>query len=91
MIREGLRKICEIKVEWIEPNGYNHGLMNPFKGYLTIGEFAKKAGITVQGVHKALKDKKRKIKKVTRIGYVYLIHESEMKKFTGRRWKGTHE
>lgn len=59
--------------------------MDPLKGYLTICELAKKAGVSVQAVHKALKSKKRKIKKFSRIGYVYLIHKSELKKFTRRR------
>jgi len=55
--------------------------MHKLKGYLTVIEFAAKVGMTTQGIRKALLAKRNRIKKFVEIGSIYLIHESEVKKF----------
>jgi len=57
--------------------------MKNIDGYLTIKVFAETVGKSVQAIHKAIKAKR--VVKYTRIGYMYLIHESEAKKFKSGR------
>lgn len=59
--------------------------MQKIKGYLTVKEFAMKVGVTPQAIAKALKAKKKRIKKAVCAGYMFLIHESEVKHFKRMR------
>ena len=59
--------------------------MHKLKRYLTVKEFASKVKMTTQAIHKALKAKRNRIKKFVEIGSIYLIHESEVKKFKRMR------
>ena len=59
--------------------------MHKIKGYLTVNEFAGKVGMTAQGIRKALGAKRNRIKKFVEIGSIYLIHESELKRFKRMR------
>lgn len=52
------------------------------KDFILISEFAKKANVTVQAIHKAMKA--GRIIKVERLGPVWLVHTSELKQFKGR-------
>lgn len=49
--------------------------------YIPVSEFVKLAGVTRQAIHLA-KDEGR-IKKFKKIGPIFLIHKSEVKKFKG--------
>jgi hypothetical protein len=55
----------------------------PKTEYILISEFAKKAGISRQAVHKAMHAKR--ITDFKRLGPLWLIHTSEIKKFKGAR------
>lgn len=55
--------------------------MQTFKGYLTVRDFADKAGMTDQAIRKALTAKRKRIKKFVKVGLMYLIHESELRNF----------
>ena len=53
-------------------------------GYLYVKDFAKIARMSIQGVHKAFEPKRKKTKRIEnfiRVGSIYLIHRSELKKF----------
>ena len=52
------------------------------KDFILISEFAKRANVTVQAVHKAMKA--GRISRVQRLGPVWLVHTSELKKFKRR-------
>ena len=51
------------------------------KDYLTVKQFAKKVGMSTQAIHKILNSKKKRITKFVNIGFMYLIHKSELKDF----------
>jgi hypothetical protein len=59
------------------------GDMKNIDGYLTIKVFAETVGKSVQAVHKAIKAKR--VGKYMRVGYMYLIHKSEAKRFKSGR------
>jgi len=52
-------------------------------GMILIREFAKRAGVSVQAIHKAMKA--GRLVRVERLGPVWLIHTSELKKFKGEK------
>ena len=59
--------------------------MQKLKGYLTVKAFAAKAGMTDQAIRKAITAKRKRIKKFVKIGFMYLIHESEVNHFKRMR------
>ena len=68
----------QIKVAALKPMRYNLPMTNKM---ILISQFAKRAGVTVQAIHKAMKAKR--LTRVERLGPVWLIHPSELKKFKG--------
>ena len=57
--------------------------MSKMENYILVSEFAKTIGISVQAVHKAMKEKR--ISDYKRIGNFYLIHRSEIQAFKANR------
>lgn len=54
----------------------------PDKDFILISEFAKRAGVSVQAVHKAMKA--GRLSRVQRLGPIWLVHTSELVKFKKR-------
>ncbi len=52
------------------------------KDFILISEFAKRVSVSVQAVHKAMKA--GRISRVQRLGPLWLVHTSELRKFKGR-------
>ena len=59
--------------------------MPNISAYMSVKEFSKLVGVTVQAVHKAIKA--GRVKQCKRIGYVYLIGSGEVKKFKNEKRK----
>lgn len=53
------------------------------ESYILVSEFAEAVGVTVQAVHKAMKEKR--ITDFKRMGPLWLVHKSEIQKFKENR------
>ena len=57
--------------------------MTKMENYITVSEFAKAVGVTVQAIHQAMREKR--IRDFTRLGPIYLIHRDEIERFQSNR------
>ncbi len=69
-------------VEVLKPTLYNES-MTKMESYILISEFAEAVGVTVQAIHKAVKQ--GRIKDTKRMGQFWLIHKSEIQRFKENR------
>ena len=62
-------------VEVFKPSEYD-AVMTKLEDYITVSEFAARAGVSVQAIHKAMKQ--ARLKDFRRLGPVWLIRKSEV-------------
>ena len=65
-------------VEIFKPSEYD-AAMTKLEDYITVSEFAARAGVSVQAIHKAMRA--GRIRNFQRVGSIYLIDRDEMDKF----------
>jgi len=63
--------------------------MAKLEDYMTVSEFAGLAGVSVQAIHKAMKEKR--IKDFQRVGSVYLIGSKELNPYKAKSGKKNHD
>ena len=66
------------RVEVLKPSAYDAG-MTKLEDYVTVSEFSKLVGISVQAVHKAMRT--GRISRHQRVGSIYLIDRNEVTRF----------
>jgi len=57
--------------------------MTKMEDYITVTEFAKAVGVTVQAVHLAMREKR--ISDFMKVGPIYVIHRTEIERFRDNR------
>jgi len=69
-------------VETLKPARYDKH-MSKLENYITVSEFASQSGVSVQAIHKAMKQ--QRIKDYKRMGSVYVIARAEIAKYKAKQ------